>query len=150
MTIYHQKRSGEYNTDPDLVGGEDWDADHALGVDTMLPVSATSLVWNFGYSTMSTVARSKGTSLITRESAGVYYYTFNDGTPPIMSGTARYYTAIHSSSPRGSWPAGWRSEVSVADGTVTLRVFDDTNTLADPTLSVDFAVTVFLCVDPAG
>lgn len=150
MTIHHAKISGEPNTDPDLVGGEDWDEPHALGEDTMLPVSATSLTWNSVYSTMGTVARSKGTSLITRDSAGVYYYTFNDGTPPIMSGTARYYTAIHSSSPRGSWPAGWRSEVSVADGTVTLRVFDDTNTLADPTLSVDFAVTVFLCVDPAG
>lgn len=150
MTIRHQKISGEYNTDPDLVGGEDWDADHALGEDTMLPVSATSLVWNSGYSTMSTYARSRGTSLVTRDSAGVYYFTFNDGTPPIMSGMVRYYTAIHSASPRGSWPAGWRSEVSVADGTVTLRVFDDTNTLADPTLSVDFAVTVFLCVDPAG
>lgn len=150
MSIWHGKISGEANTDPDLVGGEDWDAQHRLGEDSMLPVSATSLVWNSGSSTMTTNARSKGTSLITRDSAGVYYYTFNDGTPPIMSGTARYYTAIHSSSPRGSWPAGWRSEVSVADGTVTLRVFDDTNTLADPTLSVDFAVTVFLCVDPAG
>lgn len=116
----------------------------------MLPASATSLVWNSGTPAMTTNARSRGTSLVTRDSAGVYYYTFNDGTPPIMSGTVRYYTAIHSSSPRGSWPAGWRSEVSVADGTVTLRVFDDTNTLADPTLSVDFAVTVFLCVDPAG
>jgi hypothetical protein len=150
MTIRHQKISGEDNTDPDLVGGEDWDADHALGEDTMLPVSATSLVWNSGYSTMSTYARSRGTSLVTRDSAGVYYFTFNDGVPPIVAGTARYYTAIHSSSPRGSWPAGWRSEVSVADGAVTLRVFDDSNTPADPTLSVDFTVTVFLCVDPAG
>lgn len=150
MSIWHGKISGEANTDPDLVGGEDWDAQHRLGEDSMLPVSATSLVWNSGSSTMTTNARSRGTSLVTRDSAGVYYFTFNDGTPPIMSGMVRYYTAIHSASPRGSWPAGWRSEVSVADGTVTLRVFDDTNTLADPTLSVDFAVTVFLCVDPAG
>ncbi len=149
MSIWHGKISGEANTDPDLVGGEDWDAQHRLGEDSMLPASATSLVWNSGTPAMTTNARSRGTSLVTRDSAGVYYYTFNDGTPPIMSGTARYYTAIHSSSPRGSWPAGWRSEVSVADGTVTLRVFDDTNTLADPTLSVDFTVTVFLCVDPA-
>lgn len=150
MSIWHGKISGEANTDPDLVGGEDWDAEHRLGENSMLPVSATSLVWNYGSSAMTTNARSRGTSLITRDSAGVYYFTFNDGQPPIANGMARYYTAIHSASPRGSWPSGWRSEVSVADGTVTLRVFDDTNTLADPTLSVDFAVTVFLCVDPAG
>lgn len=149
MTIYHVKVSGEPNTDPALVGGEDWDSAHALGEDTMLPVSAASLAWNSGYSTMGTNARSKGTSLVTRDSAGVYYWSFNDGAPPIMNGTDRYYMAIHSASPRGSWPSGWRSEVSVADGVVTLRVFDDTNTPADPTLSVDFAVTVFLSVDPA-
>ncbi len=149
MTIHHAKISGEPNTDPDLVGGEDWDEPHALGEDTMLPVSATSLTWNSVYSTMGTVARSKGTALATRESAGVYTFSFSDGQPPIMSGMARTYTAIHSASPRGSWPAGWRSEVSVAGGVVTLRVFDDTNTPADPTLTVDFAVTTYLSVDPA-
>lgn len=148
MGIRHVYVSGELNTDPALVGGEDWDAIHGLGEDSMLPVSATSLVWNYGSSTLSTYARSRGTTLASRTEAGVYTFDFNDGDPPIMPGNQKYFTAIHSVSPRGSWPAGWRSEVSVGEGTVTLRVFDDTNTLADPTLSVDFTVTVFMSVDP--
>lgn len=147
MTIRHSKISGELNTDPALVGGEDWDDLHPLGAGTMLPVSATSLVWNAGSATLSTNARSRGTSLATRSEAGVYTFDFGDGDQPVMTGCAKFFVAIHSASPRGSWPAGWRSEVAVADYVVTLRVFDDTNTLADPTISVDFTATVFMAID---
>lgn len=149
MTIRHHKYSGEANTDPDLIGGEDWDEDHRLGAGTILPVSATSLAWDSGSSTLSTVARTKGTSTATRQSAGVYTFNFNDGGQAVLSGLAKSFTAILSVSPRGSWPSGWRAEVSQSSYVATVRVFDDTNAETDPPLSVDFTVMVFMSVAAA-
>lgn len=150
MSIWHSKVSGEANTDPDLVGGEDWDAEHPLGAGTLLPVSATSIVWNATSSTLSTYARTRGTGLASRTEAGVYTFSVDDYDPPLRSGTYKAYTAVHSTSARGAWPSGWRAEVSVDQdyADVTLRVFDDTNTLADPTVSVDFTVLTFMGIAP--
>lgn len=153
MIFKHTKQSGELNADPAKVGGEDWDAQHVVGLHGVVLAGMARFTWNG--STISGVETLGAAHQLYRSDVGEIYleaYFSSNPVDPNITGTVTRKLIV---SPvvlgSGGLPSGYKFNVIDIDmpynsGNTTFNLVDSSGNPADTSSALTFILQLWLSV----
>lgn len=145
--IGHNRMSGAANTDPDKVGGEDWDAPHVYDAGAIFPIGVLSFTALTDLSVQLNTVAGRIDPAVSRDATGWYVAQIDLSGLPIRNGLDVNYLVHLSAMPRGALATGWRFDAQVypGDGLLIVACYNTLDENRDPAVKVDYSLTVYAC-----